>query len=185
MLLTKGSVDRIEVFDKQFAIITNARHWINTTIALEQVKEPNAKAHIIFSCLANQNDRLEVCHLESIYIKRLFNKILDFYHCAYEKCNDYKPRVNNQNRLYDFVIDSGRIFSAFYKTYQIDIEEILDEIHWWKFMAMFNDLSSDSNFKGTYMHFRSYDKNSSEYRNASDEYKAVIDDFIARCTLNR
>ncbi len=185
MLLTNGEVNTIEVFDRQFCIITNARHWINKTIALEQTKNANARVDIIFDCLANKKDRLEVYRLEPLYIKRLFNKILDFYHCEYEKCNDYKPNSSNQNKLYDFVIDSGRIFSAFYKTYSIDIEAMLDTIHWWKFMAMFNELSSDTIFKGTYMHFRSYDKNSSEYRKATYEHKKVIDDFIARCILDK
>ncbi len=185
MLLTNGEVNTIEVFDKQFPIITNARHWINKTVMLEQTKNSNARVDIILNCLANKKDRLEVYTLEPVYIKRLFNKILDFYHCEYETCNDYKPAVKNTNKLYDFVIDSGRIFSAFYKTYGIDIEEKLDTIHWWKFMAMFNDLSSETIFKGTYMHFRGYDRNSSEYRKAKVEHKKIIDDFIARCVLDK
>ncbi len=183
MLLTNGQVDTIEVFDRQFRIITNARHWINKSILLDKVQNANAKVSIIFDCLSDQKDRLEVYHLEPLYIKRLFNKILDFYHCSYEKCNDYKPRNNNSNKLYDFSIDSGRIFSAFYKTYHIDIEAMLDDIHWWKFMAMFNDLSNETIFKGTYMHFRGYDRNSNEYRKFSAEHKKDIEDFISRCEL--
>ncbi len=185
MLLTNGEVNTIEVFDRQFEIITNARHWIQKTIALEQIENSNASVDIMFDCLANKKDRLEVYRLEPIYIKRLFNKILDFYHCSYEKCNDYKPNSPSENKLYDFAIDSGRIFSAFYKTYHIDIEQLLDEIHWWKFIAMFNDLSSDTIFKGTYMHFRGYDRNTSEYRKATHEHKKAIDDFIAKCVFDK
>ncbi len=185
MLLTNGEVDIIEVFDKQFPIITNARHWINKSLLLERTEDTSSKASIIFDCLKDKTDRLEVYTLEPVYIKRLFNKILDFYHCKYETCNDYNPSSKDTNKLYDFVIDSGRIFSAFYKTYGVDIEAMLDTIHWWKFMAMFNDLSSESIFKNTYIHFRSYNRNSTEYKKATHEHKVMIDDFISRCIIDR
>lgn len=67
------------------------------------------------------------------------------------------------------------IFTAFYRTYKIDIEEELDTLHWWKFMAMFNDLDEKSKLVGVYMYYRGLDINeSSIYKHASEKEKQKI-----------
>lgn len=48
-------------------------------------------------------------------------------------------------RLYSFSKDAGLIFSAFHQTHGIDLQAV-ETLHWWKFLALFMDLGSETNF---------------------------------------
>lgn len=50
-----------------------------------------------------------------------------------------------QPRLYSFSKDSGFIFSAFMQTHGIDLTST-ENLHWWKFLALFLDLGQDTTF---------------------------------------
>lgn len=47
-------------------------------------------------------------------------------------------------RLYSFAHDARYIFAAFKQTHGIDLER--EELHWWKFLALFMDLGADTTF---------------------------------------
>jgi len=49
-----------------------------------------------------------------------------------------------KERMYAFNKDAGLIFAAFKQTHGIDLDT--DKIHWWKFIALFMDLGSDTAF---------------------------------------
>jgi hypothetical protein len=48
-------------------------------------------------------------------------------------------------RLFSFEKDAGFIFAAFRQTHGIDLEAT-DYMHWWKFLALFMDLGSETTF---------------------------------------
>jgi hypothetical protein len=48
-------------------------------------------------------------------------------------------------RVYSFEQDSRLIFAAFRQTHGIDLEAV-EVMHWWKFLALFMDLGSDTAF---------------------------------------
>lgn len=48
-------------------------------------------------------------------------------------------------RLYSFEQDAALIFAAFRQTHGIDLESV-EYLHWWKFLALFMDLGSDTTF---------------------------------------
>ncbi len=50
-----------------------------------------------------------------------------------------------QARLFSWVKDANFIFSAFRQTHGIDLEKEKD-LHWWKFIALFMDLGSETFF---------------------------------------
>jgi len=47
-------------------------------------------------------------------------------------------------RLYSFSTDAGYIYAAFRQTHGIDLER--ETLHWWKFLALFMDLGSETSF---------------------------------------
>lgn len=52
-------------------------------------------------------------------------------------------KVDNQvKRIYSFDHDDAYIYSAFLTQYGIDLQDI-EELHWWKFKAMFTSLNED------------------------------------------
>ncbi len=81
----------------------------------------------------------------------VINKIIDFYRCGKSVKKPAKRKENQNNKevkspkIYDFDYDDALIFAAFYQQYNIDLNEI-EDMHWWKFKALFNSLSSDCEF---------------------------------------
>lgn len=78
----------------------------------------------------------------------VIDKIIDFYRCGKKETKRQKAvkkTVKNKKRVYDFEWDDAYIYSAFYSTYRIDLNEI-DYLHWWKFKALFDALPSDCEF---------------------------------------
>ena len=47
-------------------------------------------------------------------------------------------------RVFSLEHDAGYIFSAFMQTHKLDLETA--ELHWWKFLALFMDLGSETTF---------------------------------------
>jgi hypothetical protein len=47
-------------------------------------------------------------------------------------------------RLYSFAKDANFIFAAFKQTHGIDLQ--VENLHWWKFLALFMDLGQDTTF---------------------------------------
>ena len=48
-------------------------------------------------------------------------------------------------RVYSFTKDAQYIYSAVLQTYGVDLQTA--DMHWWKFVAMFGDLSEDTTFE--------------------------------------
>lgn len=44
-----------------------------------------------------------------------------------------------QRRIYDFDVDAPLIYAAFLSQYHVDLQDV-EELHWWKFSAMFSAL---------------------------------------------
>lgn len=82
-------------------------------------------------------------------ITEAINRMLWFYRCGEpeEKEEDSKRRQRYQRRnsngpAYSFAQDSPYIYAAFKEQYGIDLTEV--EMHWWKFMALFESLNEDT-----------------------------------------
>ena len=58
-----------------------------------------------------------------------------------KESNSKKP----ENRIYSFEKDAGYIFSGIMSTHHLDLEKE-NQLHWWKFMALFMDMSNDCTF---------------------------------------
>lgn len=78
-------------------------------------------------------------------------------------------------RLYSFSKDARWIFSAFRQTHGIDLESA--ELHWWKYLALFMDLGSDTAFCNLVSLRKRIKtgKASKEERKAYQEMKDLID----------
>ena len=62
---------------------------------------------------------------------------------ATEFCEKLEP----MEKYYDLVEDSDYIFASFLQDYGIDLLEVLDSLHWFKFMALLGSLSDKTTFK--------------------------------------
>lgn len=59
-------------------------------------------------------------------------------------CGKESQQGELSTRLYSFSKDAELIFAAFRQTHGIDLETA--QMHWWKFIALFMDLGSDTAF---------------------------------------
>ncbi len=59
-------------------------------------------------------------------------------------CGDEPIEASSSVRLYSFEKDANFIFAAFRQTHSIDLQK--ENLHWWKFIALFMDLGQDTTF---------------------------------------
>lgn len=111
-------------------------------------------------------------------IEEAYEKILYFYSRGKDiednkKVKQGKKIFNrNNNRAFDFEVDSDLIFTAFMTQYNINLNK--ENLHWWEFMALFNSLN-DTNEIVKIMNYRTIDINSIEDKKERKTYKQLQD----------
>lgn len=82
---------------------------------------------------------------EIVDIEKSINDMLWFYRCGKE-LNDSNIKNNNSSndikQIYSYEFDDNYIYSAFLQQYNIDLQD--ENLHWWKFKAMFDGLSKNT-----------------------------------------
>ena len=75
------------------------------------------------------------------------DQMLWFYRCGEkgqkEETKERYQRRNSKEPAYSFSKDSAYIYAAFKEQYGIDLTAI-ENLHWWKFMALFESLGEDT-----------------------------------------
>lgn len=98
-------------------------------------------------------------------------KFLDGGKNAETEESEEKRRQEGQavnERLFSFSKDANYIFAAFKQTHNIDLEKETD-LHWWKFIALYMDLGSDTVFNN----LTSLRKRVFSGKATDDEYKVA------------
>lgn len=154
--LTKaGAPEAVKVDGAFFAIKTDFRHWIRFS---QMLKEKPSLGDFDFLYLSEiPQDRAAG-----------FNALLDFFIDKKEL-----PKVQDESdgmRAYDYELDAGLIFSAFYELYGIDLTEA--RLHWHKFRALMDGLHG-TKFNEV-IGYRLYNPNEkTDYKKAMMELKAM------------
>lgn len=93
--------------------------------------------------LAKYKDGLELYYPEIPNdINEAINAMLWFYECGKENIDKKKSKKSgSRKKIYDYNYDADYIYAAFFEQYHIDLAE--QELHWWKFSALFSALSED------------------------------------------
>ena len=72
--------------------------------------------------------------------------MLWFYRCGKELADSKENNnVERNKQIYSYEFDDDKIYSAFMEQYNIDLQDI-EYLHWWKFKALFNALSENTQF---------------------------------------
>ena len=122
-----------EIDGKNFDIDTDFRTCINIIMAFEDPELTNIEKQLVM--LENLYQDQPENTAEAI---RMAVKFLNGGSEEKESESVYSPRV------YSFTKDAQYIFSAFLQTHGIDLQTV--DMHWWKFLALFMDLGSDTTF---------------------------------------
>lgn len=74
------------------------------------------------------------------------DKMIWFYRCGKETgSGGHGSGSGRAKQIYSFEYDDDYIYAAFLEQYGIDLQDI-EELHWWKFRALFRGLSEDTEF---------------------------------------
>lgn len=99
--------------------------------------------------------------------------VLWFYKCGKEETMQTKRIASRrgQTRVYSFEHDADYIYAAFMTQYGIDLQKV-EDLHWWKFRAMFHALTNDNEFVKI-MEYRSIEINDSMSKEQKDFYRRM------------
>lgn len=130
--------------------------------------EWNFRTAILFELLMNDSEysaeekiaqSLELYYTDEIpkNIEKALDAIIGFYLCG-EKIKTVDGIQKHGRKLknnYSFEQDAAYIYAAFLAQYGIDLNEI-QELHWWKFTALFRSLSEEQKISKI-MYYRDVD----------------------------
>ena len=106
-------------------------------------------------------------------IKKALEEILWFYKCGDKPENKIsgKNENNKKKQIYNYEFDAEYIYSAFMQQYKIDLNSI-KYLHWWKFRALFTNLSEDVLFSKI-MQYRAVELSSIKDKEMKKFYKKM------------
>lgn len=132
-LLTQQLPDTVEINGMEFKIETDFRASLRILLAFE---DPELSTQEKYSILISN-------YFGSEWpddINRAVELGMKFLNAGEE----VKEPDEDPLRLFSFDHDGNYIYAAFQQTHRIDLQK--DNVHWWKFLALFMDLGQDTAF---------------------------------------
>ena len=136
-ILTENLPDYIVVRGQKCHIKTDFKVWLEFSSIFDDEGVTPEKIVKVFKLLF---DKLPPNMFEAM------NGVVCFFSHSRETegVGSTKERTREIKNYYDFEYDADLIFSGFYQQYKIDLTE--SNMHWWKFKALLNGLSDETQF---------------------------------------
>lgn len=132
-ILTEHLPESVEVNGKEYGIKTDFKIWIRfSQVIFSEKGEYRALAEALCEIFKEIPPNLTGA-LEAM---------IDFY--TLQKKSRGEWQENKRTQIFDFDIDSGLIYAAFFQQYRIDLTKT--DMHWWVFKTLFDSLSEDTQF---------------------------------------
>lgn len=148
--LIKGLAEYKYINDYKLVFNTDFRVWIRYEELMqdEKLKAENLAISVLTLCFRDGLDILNYIDLETAFNQILwFFTMGDFDNKTMKKTNDLEKENDVKEKskiIYSFTYDWSSIYGAFMQCYKIDLFDA--SMHWWKFKALFNSLSEDTQF---------------------------------------
>ena len=162
-ILTAPLPKRIKISNEIYDINYDYRTIINILLAFED--EDLTKEEQLYIMVKNLYKK----EIPEKDMKEACEKAIKFIDCGVEE-KDIKP---SSSRIYSFKKDANYIFTGINSTHQIDIEEKSD-LHWWKFMSLFMDMSPDCMF-GELIYYRKRKQEGKLTKEEKQNYEKIKD----------
>jgi len=132
-ILVDSLPETVKVGGKTYLINTDFRACLRTIMACEDASLTGYEKSLVI-------------------LTNLFPEIPDDLDAALEKAQWFldggecqqDTEEQRQPRVYSFAKDANFIFAAFRQTHRIDLQT--EDMHWWKFIALFMDVGQDTTF---------------------------------------
>ena len=134
-ILTDILPDSITLYGVEYPIHTSFKNWVKISCILEKesIKEPKVLAEVLKLCYKETLPPNSISALLGAI--SFLNRDTDF---------SVSPQVKKEKTT-SFSHDACLIYSAFYSKYGIDLSET--DMHWYKFLALFETLADENPFK--------------------------------------
>lgn len=127
---------------REYRIITDFREWIRFTDMLKDKEIPiSVKASFMLQMFEEN-----VEFSESLTIQDILSAFSKFLSCAEETEAEQEAPPRSMREILSYKVDAPYIIAAFFQCYGLDLIEI-PYMHWWKFKALFNGLSDETEIK--------------------------------------
>ena len=148
----------INIDEKEYGINSDFR----TSILFELLMQDSS---------VDDGDKI-IMALNLYYWKEAIEKILWFYRCGKDiELSKGKGKGKSDIQIYSFEHDDDYIYAAFIDQYGIDLQDI-DQLHWWKFKAMFKSLKENNEIVKI-MKYRSMDLSKIKDKEEKAYYKKM------------
>lgn len=165
-ILTEPLPDYVVVRGEKYRVNTDFRVWLKfTSLAFEKF----TNAQKAFEIIALVYERIPSNLIDGL------KALLEFYNLNRER-EEINEGKSVSVRAYDFEHDASSIYAAFRQQYGIDL--LNDNLHWWEFRALLDNLTEDTAFIKT-VQYRNMDL--SEIK--SDELRKHYAKMKHRCRL--
>lgn len=137
--------DYVVLFGEKYPVHTDFKKWVEISCILESedIKEPKTIAKILKLCY---KEKLPPNHISALLgVMSFLNRGTDLSVSQNQKSES----------IYSFCDDDTIIYSSFYMKYGIDL--LSAEMHWYKFCALFENMTDDNPFK-TVLKIRTIDE---------------------------
>ncbi|MCT8138646.1 hypothetical protein H1D32_13380 [Anaerobacillus sp. CMMVII] len=93
--------------------------------------------------------RMFVLNYEDIKGINIFekNKLITIIFDQFINPKETNKEIKSDEKLYDFQIDAELIYASFFMDYGMDLIDQQGQLHWYKFLALFNGLTDKTPFK--------------------------------------
>lgn len=163
-ILTTELPRRIKINETVYDINYDFRTVINILLAFEDSElTDEEKMYIMVK-------NLYVDEIPEEDIEEAIRKAIKFIDLGKEEDDS---RRESDTRTYSFEKDASYIFSGINQTHHIDLEEKKD-LHWWKFMSMFMDMSPDCMF-GELIYYRKRKAEGKLNKEEKKQYEKIKD----------
>ncbi len=163
-ILTQKLPTKIKVNDNIYDINYDYRTILNIILAFED-EDLLYEEQLYVLIKSLYKEEIPEFDLEKAVIKGI--KFID---CGEEQKEENKIK---KPRVYSFSKDGNYVFSGINQTHHIDIEE-KETLHWWKFMSLFMDMSTDCMF-GELMYYRTRKQEGKLTEEEKKNYKKIKD----------
>lgn len=126
--------DYVEHNGKRYKIRTDFKIWLQfEKTILSDLSDVQKIVEILSLCYKNE---LPPSLFDAIRL------LMEFYGCGVNGGKGSELAETEKERIYDFSYDAELFYAAFLEQYGIDL--LKTDLHWWKFLALFRSISSDT-----------------------------------------
>lgn len=116
---------------------------------------------------------------QKYYIEEHIDKMFWFFSCGRAKEKKVFPHkiagINNK-QSFDFEEDAELIYAGFMQQYGIDLQT--EQMHWWKFMILLENLGSDTKLQRV-MEYRTIDTKNNDLSKKEREFYSAMQRYFA------